>query len=70
MLDLPRPDKDRIVNVLTRELQQLNDNRLYLLALVDEMAAQATSQNEEIVALRAEIDLLRGEMTVKEARGA
>lgn len=52
----PRPDPQTFVNVQKQEIDRLNDNRIYLMALIEEIKGEAS---QEIERLTAELDALK-----------
>lgn len=62
MPDLPRPDDRTLLRVQRQEIERLNDNRMLLMACIEEMRAEAVS---EIGRLRSVIEVARGKLPAK-----
>jgi hypothetical protein len=56
----PQPNPQTIIRVQSQEINRLNDNRLYLIALLEDTKAEALAEigkrDGEIEALKAQID--------------
>lgn len=54
----PQPSPETIVRVQSQEISRLNDNRLYLIALLEDTKAEALAEiakrDEEIAQLKAD----------------
>lgn len=58
--DQPQPSAETIVRVQSQEINRLNDNRLYLIALLEDTKAEALAEiakrDQQIEELKAQIE--------------
>jgi hypothetical protein len=57
MTDQPQPSPQTIIRIQSQEIERLNGNRLYLMALLEDTKAEALAEiakrDEEIASLKA-----------------
>lgn len=55
----PTVDPQHVISALSQELARINDNRIYLIALLDQQGDQMVRQGERVAELEAQLHDLR-----------